>query len=339
MAKSERFDYLEIPDGHREVPEEEGKDAFNHLEAAEKKYYEGLFELALREYSKSLQYDKGLVDAWVGQVKCLLALGETEEAETWGNNALNYFPKSADLLAVKAVVLCELGKSGEALLYSDDSLNLPSQTGYPWIARGNVLFFFRHEKTAIQCLEKVVAENPGDWRVLAETGRVFARHKKCTKAAFYFDRSVQIKPDNAYLWFQMAKCYRAMRSRSMCQICCERALEIKPDYPDVQEFLNSHRGACFIATVCFQNSQTEEIILLRGWRDCCLEPYPVGRFFVNFYYRVGPELAEVVKRIPFLRIVIRFSLRCLIRVFIEQRHVVSKAQDLKTFRKLNGKQP
>ena len=329
MAKSERFDYLEIPEGHRDIPEEEGKDAFNHLEAAEKKYYEGFFESALREYSKSLQYDKGLIDAWVGQVKCLLALGEMEEAETWVNNALTYFPKSADLLSAKAVVLCELGKSGEALFYSDDSLNFSSQTGYPWVARGNVLFFLRHEKTAIQCLEKVVAENPGDWRILAETGKVYARHKKCTKAAFYLDRAVQIKPDNAYLWFQMAKCYKAMRSRSMCQICCERALEIKPNYPGVQELLNSHQKACFIATTCFQNPQAEEIVLLRGWRDRCLEPHPFGRLFVNLYYRTGPELAEVIERIPFLRIIIRFFLSCFIKVFIKKRF---KYGDEKTFK-------
>ena len=317
MAKSERFDYLEMPEGHREILEEEGKDAFNYLESAEKKYYEGLFESALREYSKSLQYNKGLSDAWVGQVKCLLALGEMEEAETWVNNALSYFPKSADLLAVKAVVLCELGNSGEALFYSDDSLNFPSQTGYPWVARGNVLFFLRYEKTAIQCLEKVMAENPGDWRILAETGKVYARHKKCTKAVFYLDRAAQIKPDNAYLWFQMAKCYRAMRSRSMCQICCERALEIKPNYPGVQELLNSHQKACFIATACFQNPQAEEVVILRRWRDRCLEPHPFGRLFVNLYYRIGPELAGVVGKISLLRIIIRFFLSCFIRVFIE----------------------
>ncbi|MFH0795844.1 MAG: hypothetical protein V2A65_02160 [Candidatus Omnitrophota bacterium] len=240
-----RFDRLELPDGKKGVPwPEEERDSFLCLESADNNYYQGFFELALREYARALKYNKGLIPAWVGQVKSLLDLKEIPEAEVWVNNALSYFPKSAELLAAKAAVLCEQGKVEEAMVYSDNSLGNESSaenSWYPWVVRSRLLFFMRGKKTAKICLEKAVEENPNNWRLLMEVGKVYLKYRRFIEALLSFNKARDIEPGNAFLWFYLAKCHQGLHNRSQVRLCCERALELRCEFPEVQELLNSCR--------------------------------------------------------------------------------------------------
>jgi len=321
MAKKKgRFGWLEIPGKGKGIPVEgEEKDADSYLESGEGNYYEGFYELALRDYSRALQYDKGLISAWMGQVKCLLELDELDEAETWINNALSYFPESADLLAAKAVVLCNLGKREEALSFSDNSFDHQSRSGYPWIVRGYILLSLHRRKTGNRCLERIISENPEDWRIHLEVGKVFFRHRNFSKALYYFNKAVQKNPSNAFIWLEMARCYQGMHLRAKVRFCCERALEIRPSFPEVVELLGEyHRKPCFIATACFQN-QADEVVILRKWRDDYLEHYFGGRLFLCMYYRIGYVLAKPITRFASLHTIIRFCLKCFTHIFIRRR--------------------
>lgn len=314
VKKEERFGWLEFPEKEREILEpEEGKDAFYYLQVAEKNYYEGYYETALRNYARALKCDKMIIDAWAGQVKSLLCLEELEEAEVWINNALGYFPKAADLLAVKAVVLCELGRMEESLPYSDSSLEYTSRSGYPWIARGNVLLFLRRKKVADKCLEKIISESSKDWRICFEISKVYFRHKDFTMALYFLDKAISENPGNAFLWLQMARCYQALRLKNKVKFCCEKALQTRKTFPEAQELLNSCGGKfCFIATICFQDPKAKELLILKRWRDNFLENHLLGRTFLNIYYQTGPSLAKIISKSRFLCGFTRFFLKLII---------------------------
>lgn len=74
----------------------------------------------------------------------------------------------------------------------------------------------------------------------------------------------------------------------------------------------SSPGPCFVATVAFKEG-APELETLRTFRDRVLARSGPGRSFIAWYYRVGPALAGVVVRRPFLRRATRLVLRSLSR--------------------------
>jgi DNA-directed RNA polymerase subunit RPC12/RpoP len=62
-----------------------------------------------------------------------------------------------------------------------------------------------------------------------------------------------------------------------------------------------HRRGCFVATSTYGDEDLVEVHLLRLFRDRYLLRHPVGRVFVQSYYRLGPSAACLVERSPLLR--------------------------------------
>lgn len=54
----------------------------------------------------------------------------------------------------------------------------------------------------------------------------------------------------------------------------------------------SESGVCYLATVCYNDLNSKEIILFRKYRDEVLKKYFVGRKFIAFYYFIGPSLLQ-----------------------------------------------
>jgi len=58
------------------------------------------------------------------------------------------------------------------------------------------------------------------------------------------------------------------------------------------------QAACFVATVVYGDEAAPELVLLRSFRDDILIRSPVGRQFIDCYWRVGPRLARYVAHRP-----------------------------------------
>lgn len=65
---------------------------------------------------------------------------------------------------------------------------------------------------------------------------------------------------------------------------------------------------CFIATAAYGTPMAQEIQILRDFRDGYLMTNPVGRAFVDFYYRTSPPIAEFITTHPELRPMVRAGL-------------------------------
>jgi hypothetical protein len=59
--------------------------------------------------------------------------------------------------------------------------------------------------------------------------------------------------------------------------------------------LESKSGAsCFVATVCYGDIYHPDLTVLRKFRDDRLSKYRIGVFFINWYYKYGPKIADAV---------------------------------------------
>src|SRR5262245_34913024 len=95
------------------------KDEAYYVSEARSAFESGNFESALRLYSKVLEFNPGNAEAWTGQVRMLIELGEFREARLWADKALERFPHEPDLLAAKAVALGRTGDLQGAIIFSD----------------------------------------------------------------------------------------------------------------------------------------------------------------------------------------------------------------------------
>jgi hypothetical protein len=67
-------------------------------------------------------------------------------------------------------------------------------------------------------------------------------------------------------------------------------------------------AGCFIATAVYGTAMAGEIQILREFRDQYLLTNPLGRAFVDFYYKTSPPIAEFIAEHPGLKPIVRASL-------------------------------
>jgi hypothetical protein len=60
-------------------------------------------------------------------------------------------------------------------------------------------------------------------------------------------------------------------------------------------------AGCFVATAVYGNENATEVCLLRRFRDEVLLRNCLGRFVINCYYWIGPYLAWLIVKTPFLK--------------------------------------
>src|SRR5438552_7467851 len=111
-------------------------DSGHWMRQADRGRRSGLFEEALKYYSRAVELDRSVVAGWVGQVQMLIALEEYNEAELWARKALELFRNHVEPNAARAQALCRNGDLKNAQAACDAALGQPGQSAYPWMARG-----------------------------------------------------------------------------------------------------------------------------------------------------------------------------------------------------------
>ncbi|WP_186174568.1 CFI-box-CTERM domain-containing protein [Burkholderia gladioli] len=68
------------------------------------------------------------------------------------------------------------------------------------------------------------------------------------------------------------------------------------------------KSSCFVATACF-GADSWETDTFRRWRDTVLIQHAAGRAFISWYYRNGPAIAWLARRVPGVLPMVRWVLR------------------------------
>jgi len=62
---------------------------------------------------------------------------------------------------------------------------------------------------------------------------------------------------------------------------------------------------CFIATAAYGTTFTEEINVLRIWRDNYLQNHLPGKIFIHTYYKISPPIANLISKKDYLKTITR----------------------------------
>ncbi|MEI6174818.1 MAG: CFI-box-CTERM domain-containing protein [Bacteroidota bacterium] len=69
--------------------------------------------------------------------------------------------------------------------------------------------------------------------------------------------------------------------------------------------LPKKKSGCFIATACYGDYNSPEVLVLREYRDKILLNTSTGRTIVQFYYLLSPFIARLIEKSDYLRSIIR----------------------------------
>jgi tetratricopeptide (TPR) repeat protein len=207
--------------------EEEDLDAAGHLRRGAEHFFRADYESALRSYGRSLSRQSTLLDAWVGQIESLIAMGQIREAEVWTTRALTQFPDEPTILSLRGVLLARQGMLKRAMGTSDFALSR-GHSRIAWIARGEILLMAGN-KNASFCLEKALSQiTPEDWQSLTRVGLVWLRHHRHSQALEVFQRAAAAEPRHTQLWRLIAECQSRLGFTDQAMASLRRVLEVEP---------------------------------------------------------------------------------------------------------------
>ncbi len=208
-----------------------------YLQEAQAAYESGLFEKALKDYAKVLEFNPQNSSAWAGQVRMLIELGEFREAKLWADKALERFPRVPELLAAKAVALARTGDLRSAMAFSDASFEERGDTPYIWLARADVMLA-RRERNAAFCFERAHVLAPNDWLIHWLASRIHFYYHRFSTALQLAHRALAADAARGVVWLQIGLCQQELGMLVLAQGSFRQALELDPTCYPAQLFLN-----------------------------------------------------------------------------------------------------
>lgn len=238
---SERFRWLEYGDeppppasGESAAEPRGGRIPERYLERAREAMREGEHETALRNYGRALQEDAAQVEAWTGQVRCLLALGQDADADTWSEKAVARLGASPQVQGVRARVLARLGRMEEAAALSEAAASAVGTVADPWLwaDRGTLLLLAKNRAAAEECFVRARREGGDDplWSLLQAVACLETGHVE--RAASELQVVVRQRPRSAWAWLLTARAARRLGQRSAAREAMKRADLLNPVHPE-----------------------------------------------------------------------------------------------------------
>jgi tetratricopeptide (TPR) repeat protein len=227
MSRFSNLEFGNESDDQSLLGKQQIKDDAVYMAEARAAFENGDFEAALRLYSRVLEFNVQRADAWAGQVRMLIELGEFHEAKLWADKALERFPRDPELLAAKAVALARAGDVEGALAFSDASIEERGDAPYLWLARGDVMLA-RRETRADYCFEKALLLAPRDWFTawLAARARYF--YKQFALALKLLQQAIELNAGHFLLWLELANCQQALGLIGPAKHSFAQAKELNP---------------------------------------------------------------------------------------------------------------
>ena len=228
-----------------QLVEAETYDYSYYIEEADKQYFTGHCDKALRLYSRALQVDNSQVYPWVGQVFSLLGMDQIKEADLWVTRAIELFPEDATLLSLRALIYAHRGMLNRAIGASDYALTRGG-TPYAWIARGEILLRAKNKNAAF-CFDKALeVAGADDWKIAVQIGLIYFRRRMYASALNYFRRACAREMANCFLWYHLGRCYHYLSFQNEAIEALNRALEINPNYRQAERALSEAKSSNFV---------------------------------------------------------------------------------------------
>lgn len=200
----------------------------DHVSRGQGLEQQGRFDEALQAYSRALRQGAHIEAAWVGQLRCLVAMGEHNEALTWAGRALEYLPQSTDIQSIRCIALARQGRMSEAMALSDKILETGAASPLAWLARAWAHGDARME-AAERCVNKAL-EMPADAQGTgSEAATFYMAHENHAAALRLLREVTRQRPALAHPWYLQALCLEAIGSVDEAAQAMRNAVRLAPD--------------------------------------------------------------------------------------------------------------
>lgn len=215
------------------------KDEGYYLTEGDSHYRLGRFEKALRAYSRALELNPALQEAWLGQVKMLLELEEPKEADIWAEKALGKFPDHSELIGARAVAQARMGNIEKAMAFSDSSIRKKESSSFLWLARGEVFLVAGH-KNYEYCFQKAYLDGPSpkDWWIPFSVGRIYKYYRKFSRALKELQAALAMESASPFIWYEVGLCQIALGLKQNALFSLRQVLELDPSYLEAREAIS-----------------------------------------------------------------------------------------------------
>jgi len=230
MARFSQLEFDETyPERKKTLSGEPIRDAKYFYKEAIRSQLAGDFELALRNYSRTLEKNRMIFEAWVGQTLMLIELGEYKEAIVWADKALENFPDQSELFAVKALAYWRDSQPEKAIDSSDISVSKNNVTSRVWLIRAEIMFN-RKSTVAESCMSKAISLAGKEIGIIRlDTGRLLKNKKNYFAAIEHLNEVIRIFPQSPLAWYELGCCQSEL-GFSQAKATIEQSLKLRPNW-------------------------------------------------------------------------------------------------------------
>ncbi len=233
---------------HRDTATRDVIDEHYHMRCAFEEYQKGSFEAAMRLYSRALRDNPNRPDAWVGQVRMLIEIGELKEAGVWADRALEVNAGHGELLAAKGVAAARLGDSKSALRFIDAASASPQAgTFYVWLARGEVLLATRRKNVDFALDQAISLAR--DWFSRLLVARIYYFYRQYARALTHARAAVDANLLSPFAWLVQGNCQLALAMSRDARRSYQEALNLDSEYAPARKALESRRPISALTSI------------------------------------------------------------------------------------------
>lgn len=140
----------------------------------------------------------------------------------------------------------------------------------------------------------------------------------CKEAIAELNKAITIRSDWPEYWLRRARFYGFIKDYGRAIADLDHVISIyAPEstaYFEARKLRDvfqaslsesSKKSGCFIATAAYGSPDAPEVAFLREFRDRILTTTPIGRTFIDFYYRTSPPIARLLSRTTTGRVFVR----------------------------------
>ncbi len=187
----------------------------------------GEHEKALRAYAAALGENPLLLDAWVGQVRMLLELGEYPEAVLWADKAMERFPDNPQLLASKSIALYRTGHHRQARGMNDVALQKKGEFEIVWLSRGE-LMLGDVGAASTECFAHAQRLSTNRATTMMHIGGLYLRNGHHGQALSTLREASREMPQASWVWYQLGRAQTEVGDYEQARISFAQAHKLNP---------------------------------------------------------------------------------------------------------------